>query len=495
MNRKIFLVIAGMFFTGSISAQYAEDALRFSRTFPGGTARIMGMAGAQNALGADISSLVGNPAGLGFYRSSDFSISPTLRFNTTESKAFGNLSSEKRDQLNIGSLGFTVTQLNQDYSGADVQNGWVSYTFGFGMNRTNSFFENRYFSGTNSNSAIGNYFAEIANGRDASAFPDTNVTSLEDMAWYGYVIDFDTVSNSFIRVGNGSVRQTQADQIEGSQNEWTFAFGANYSNTLYLGASIGLGTVRYERVSKFTESDINDPLYNLQNVTLNDRLTVDGSSFNIKIGAIVRPTDFVRVGLSMQTPDYYNLDESYVTDLSSVANPTGNAVENFRYNSLEYLFQYKLRTPFRYNAGLAFIFNKLGLISADVELVDYSNNRLSAGGDFADFGPEQNGVIQNLYKSAYNVRIGAEGKLGPFSIRGGYARYGDPTTSTKIDLSRNILSGGIGYRQSDYYFDLAFVNQQHKNIYSPYFLNNGSEPQIENTVNTNSVILTVGTRF
>ena len=99
MNRKIFLVIAGMFFTGSISAQYAEDALRFSRTFPGGTARIMGMAGAQNALGADISSLVGNPAGLGFYRSSDFSISPTLRFNTTESKTFGNLSSEKRDQL------------------------------------------------------------------------------------------------------------------------------------------------------------------------------------------------------------------------------------------------------------------------------------------------------------------------------------------------------------------------------------------------------------
>lgn len=495
MNRKIFILIAGILFTGNVLAQYAEDALRFSRTFQGGTARMLSMGGAQQALGADISSLVGNPAGLGFYRSSDFSISPTMRFNTTESKSFGNLSSENRDQLNIGNLGFVITQMNQNYTGADVQNGWVSYTFGFGMNRVNNFYENRYFSGTNTNNSIGNYFADVANNRGLSYIPDTNVTSLEDMAWYSYIIDFDSASNRYVRVGNGSVNQKQSDQIEGYQNEWTFAFGANYSNTLYLGASIGLGSLRYERLSKFTETDINDPLYNLSEVTLNDRLTVDGSSFNLKIGAIVRPSDFVRLGLSMQTPDYYNLDESYVTDLSSIADPGANGPEAYQYNSLEYLFQYKLRTPFRYQGGIAFIFNKLGLISADVEMINYGNNRLSAGGDNADFGPEQNAIVEDIYKNTFNLRVGAEGKLGPFSLRAGYANYGDPYKSVKVDQSRRMLSGGIGYRMEDYYFDLAFINQQYKNLYSPYFLNNGSEPVIENTINTNSIVFTVGTRF
>ncbi len=135
------------------------------------------------------------------------------------------------------------------------------------------------------------------------------------------------------------------------------------------------------------------------------------------------------------------------------------------------------------------------MISADIEMVDYSNNRLSAGGDYADFGPQQNAVISDIYKSAFNVRLGAEGKFGPFSVRAGYANYGDPYKSSKVDQSRNIISGGLGYKMEDYYFDLAVVNQSYSNLYSPYFLNNQSEPVIENKISTNSIIFTVGTRF
>lgn len=490
MRKKLLILGSAILLSSSLYAQYAEDALRFSRSFQGGTARMMGMAGAQQALGADISSLVGNPAGLGFYRKNDFSISPTLRMNNVESKAFGTLSSEQRDQFNIGSLGFTLTQLNQDYSGSEVQNGWVAYTFGFGFNRINNFYENRYFSGSNSANSITDYFAELANSRNINSFPDTNITSIEDMAWYGYMMDYDTVNNVYTGLGNGPFKQSQADKIEGYQNEWTFAFGANYSNVLYLGASIGIGSIKYDRTSKFTESNINDPVYNLTDVTFNDRLSVTGSSMNVKVGAIVRPTDFVRMGFSIQTPDYYNFDESYITDVSSNANGL-----NYNYNALEYLFQYKLRTPFRYQGGLAFFFQKYGLISADIEMVDYSNNRLSAGGDYADFGPQQNAVISDIYKRAFNVRFGAEGKIGPLSVRAGYANYGDPYKSSKIDQSRNIISGGLGYKIEDYYFDLAVVNQSYSNLYSPYFLNNQSEPVIENKINTNSIIFTVGTRF
>ena len=483
----IFIITSGI----TVKAQYVEDALRFSRGFFGGTARMQGMAGAQQALGADISSLSGNPAGLGFYRRNDFSISPTLRFSETKSDFNSKISSDNRDQLNIGSLGFTLTQLNQSYSGDEVQNGWVSYTFGFGMNRTDNYYENRYFKGLNSKSSISNYFAELANNRDLS-YPDSNITSLEDMAWYGFMIDYDTATNKYVSLSNGNVTQSQTDKLEGYKNDWNFSFGANYSNTLYLGASLGLGSIKYDRVSRFHESGINDPLYGLSDITLNEKLSVSGSSVNLKVGAIVRPVDFVRFGLSVQTPDYYSFDEGFVTDVSSNSTAGGNST----YNSLEYLFQYKLRTPFRYQGGLALFFKKYGLISADVELIEYSSNKLSASAEFSDFGPTNNAEIQNIYQNTYNVRLGAEIKAGPFSFRGGYAQYGDPYTSAVVDGSRTFITGGLGYRFEEYYLDLAFVNQSYNSQYLPYTLSNSElNPIVKNNHNINSVVLTFGTKF
>jgi hypothetical protein len=489
---KKILIISSILFNSIVAqAQYAQDALTFSQSFLSGTARMQGMASAQNALGADISSLAGNPAGLGFYRRNDFSLSPNLRFSNTESAAFGKTFTDGRDRINLGSLGFTVTQLNQDYSGGEVQNGWVSYTFGFGMNRVNNFYENRYFSGVNDKSSIAQYYAELANGRDALSFPDTNITSLEDMAWFGYVIDYDTTSNSFVPVTAGNNTQKQSDRIEGYKNEWTFAVGANYSNTLYLGASLSIGSLRYNRTSKFTESGINDPAYNLSEINVNEKLNVSGSSVNLKVGAIVRPVDFIRIGLSLQTPDYYSFDEGFITDLSTVAFNGSNT-----YTPLEYLFQYKLKTPFRYQGGVAFFFNKIGLISADVEMLDYANNRLSAGGEFSDFGATENAVIENIYQSAINTRFGAEVKAGPISIRAGYANYGDPFKSSAVDGSRTFITGGLGYRYEQYYVDLAFVNQQYTSQYTPYSLANSElNPIIKNNHQVNSVVLTFGTKF
>lgn len=489
--KRLFILLTIISLGFQSKAQYSEDALRFSRNYFGGSARMMGLAGAQNALGADLSSISGNPAGLGFYRRNDFSISPTLRFAETQSTFYNKTSVDNRDQLNIGNLGFVLTQINQDYSGADVKNGWVSYTFGFGMNRTNNFYENRYFKGLNSESSISNYFAEIANTR-GNDYPDTNYTSIEDMAWYGYMIDFDTATNKFVSLSNGNVTQSQADKIEGYQNEWNFSFGANYSNTLYLGASLGIGSVKYNRTSKFTETGINDPTYGLSDVTLNEKLSVTGSSVNLKVGAILRPADFVRMGVTLQTPDYYSFDEGFITDASSNSTAGGNST----FTPLEYLFQYKLRTPFKYQGGLAFFFQKFGLISADIEMLDYSKNKLSATAEFSDFGPTQNAVIQNVYQTTYNVRLGAEFKYDNFSFRGGYATYGDPYKSAVVDGTRTFITGGLGYRFEEYYVDVAFVNQTYNSQYIPYSLNNSDlNPIVENKHNINSVVLTFGTKF
>jgi hypothetical protein len=489
--RKLIFILSFISIGFAANAQYAEDALRYSRNYFGGTARMQGMAGAQQALGADLSSLVGNPAGLGFYRRNDFSISPVFRTTSTDSKYFGKTSNDNNNQMNIGNLGFSLTQINQDYSGNEVQKGWVSYTFAMGMNRIDNFYENKYFKGLNTNSSISNYYAEVSNDRDARYFPDSNITSTEDMAWYGYMIDFDTTSNKFVSLSNGNVTQAQADRLEGYHNEWNFSFGANYSNILYLGASLGLGSIKYNRTSKFTETGIVDPIYGLSSIALNEKLNVTGSSLNLKVGAIVRPADFVRIGLSIQTPDYYTIDEGFITDLSSVS-----SVGSSTYTPLEYLFNYKLRTPFRYQGGIALFFKKFGLLSADVERIDYSNNKLSASAEFSDFGPAQNAVIENIYQNTYNVRLGAELKAGPFSFRGGYANYGDPYKSSVVDGNRTFITAGLGYRFEEYYLDFAFINQQYNSQYSPYTLSNSDlSPIVENNHNINSVVVTFGTKF
>jgi hypothetical protein len=60
------------------SAQNQVDALRYSQIYPGGTARSTAMGGAFGALGGDFYSASLNPAGLGVYRSSEFTFTPEL---------------------------------------------------------------------------------------------------------------------------------------------------------------------------------------------------------------------------------------------------------------------------------------------------------------------------------------------------------------------------------------------------------------------------------
>ncbi len=52
------------------SAQNEEDILRYSVYQIGGNARAVALGGATGAMGADMSALSNNPAGLGLYRKS-----------------------------------------------------------------------------------------------------------------------------------------------------------------------------------------------------------------------------------------------------------------------------------------------------------------------------------------------------------------------------------------------------------------------------------------
>src|SRR5688572_10512759 len=85
---------------------FVENALLFSRTKPGGSARVQAMGGAQVALGGDFSSALSNPAGLGMYNRSEFTFSPALYTYSSDSEHLGTKSSDSKTVFNIPGLSF-----------------------------------------------------------------------------------------------------------------------------------------------------------------------------------------------------------------------------------------------------------------------------------------------------------------------------------------------------------------------------------------------------
>ncbi len=82
--KKVIILSALLGFVLVSQAQTFEDAVQFSRTLNWGTARSAGMAGAFGALGGDLSTLSSNPAGIGVFRKSEVSITPSLNFANTK---------------------------------------------------------------------------------------------------------------------------------------------------------------------------------------------------------------------------------------------------------------------------------------------------------------------------------------------------------------------------------------------------------------------------
>jgi hypothetical protein len=84
MKKNLWLWLGGIFMLISSEMQaqtYTETALLFSRIRAGGSARIQSMGGAQVSLGGDYSSASSNPAGLGFFNRSEFTVTPAINFS------------------------------------------------------------------------------------------------------------------------------------------------------------------------------------------------------------------------------------------------------------------------------------------------------------------------------------------------------------------------------------------------------------------------------
>ncbi len=191
-------------------------------------------------------------------------------------------------------------------------------------------------------------------------------------------------------------------------------------------------------------------------------LHTSGTGFNMKFGVILRATDWVRIGGAIHSPTWFNNMRDYWYSTLSAEYDNN---DYFLKNSPEGNYDYEIETPWRAMGNIAFIIGKVALISADYEYIDYSKAELK-GYDYGFYN--ENAAIKNKYEKSQNIRVGGEYKLGQLALRAGYSFYGSPFVSGVNDGKKNYYTGGLGYRDKNFFVDLAYVYSSSKEDYYLY---------------------------
>jgi hypothetical protein len=445
---------------------------------------VQGIGGSQVALGADAGNLAGNPAGLGLYRRSEFTFTPGITFNNTESRITGSTSVDQRSNLNLSGFGVVFARRKSDGTEGD----WRSGSFGIGFTRQNNF-QNKFNYNRQTSETEATILESIAESANANGIGKTNFENIEGLAYETYLINQDNKNEFYAIERKGRIRQSEDVLSTGAQNQWDFSYGANYRDKLYLGGGIGLSTLRYrqERVFKESETDASTAFTDLN---LRDEFTTTGNGINARVGVIYRPNDILRFGASIQSPTFYSMNDQYLTSLQT---NVGGKFYDEATDPGDY--SYNLTTPMRANGGLAVVLGKYGFISGDLEYVNYGKARLNDQTD-SDVFRTTNNNISNIYKNVVNVKIGAEGRFDIFRVRAGFAHNGDPYANSTYDRKQTFITAGAGIKQANYFVDVALVNGKYNSFYSPYTFKSETEPPVVNTENRNNqVVFTVGLSF
>ncbi|MFC2111224.1 OmpP1/FadL family transporter [Bacteroidota bacterium] len=482
MKKISIILVLIIAFSFASEAQTEVDALRYSQLTSGGTARFLSTGGAFGAVGADFSVLSMNPAGIGFYKKSELTFTPSLFTSKSESMFNGNPGEDSKYNFNFSNVGIVLA--------FDADNGqsseWKNVQFGFGMNRTNNFNNRTIISGDNDETSLMDDYILKANGTPSNELDPFDT----QLAWDTYLLDPSSIgtNNYFSRVPMGGIKQTKEITSWGSMNEMVFSFGGNYNDKLYLGATMGIPYIRYTEESVYTEELDPDTIQGFKSFTVYDNLETKGSGFNFKFGMIYRINDWVRVGAAVHTPTFYSMHDNYSRQISSDLDSATYEAE-----SPSGIYDYQLTSPMRAIGSIAFIIGKRGLISADYEFIDYSTARLrSEQNQSLNAFSEVNSKINTIYTTTNNIRIGAEWNLAPIKIRGGYALYGSPFKSGINDGKSTSYTAGFGFREKGYFLDFAYVYSIHSEDYYLY-PSVGSETKLDRI--TNSFLMTLGFKF
>lgn len=499
-----------------VFAQIPEDVLKYSWQPVNGTARINAVGGAMGSLGGDISATFVNPAGLAFYKTSDIVLSPGYSFLNNKSTFRGTKASDKDKFFNLGASGIV--------SGWQGSGKWTSKAISLAVTRTANFSNRVYYTGQNDfSSGAEQYAAEAAgSGIALDDIPGSNALSFGTrMAAWNYLIDTaqlpghngpDVISmamwNSLKNGGDFLVNQSQFIETSGGITEIALGYAANMQDKLYIGGSIGVPIVKYQKDTRYREEDAtNNPNNNFNFYELNETNTTKGVGVNLKLGVIAKPAEFIRLGLAVHSPTWYSMEDSYYGQMSvnldqyRTTPGTTSVNSNILNGGASPIYKYELVSPWKFMLSGSYVLREIedvrkqkGFITADIEYVTYKSNKFRNAEDYDDNGyyDAVNNTMKEYYKNAFNFRVGGELKFTTIMTRLGFSYYGNPYADKELKANKMFVSGGLGYRNAGIFIDLTYTHAIQKDVNFPYRLPDKANTFANTNGNGSNIMLTLG---
>ena len=524
MKNKVIVTACALLAMTTASAQNAYDAEKLLGNDLNGTARFVGMGGAMGALGGDISVMSSNPAGIGIFRSNDVSISFGFNNTSTKSNFSGVSMNENKTRASFDQIGFV-------YSNKIGNNTSLRFVnFGFNYHKSKNF--NRLFSMGGALDNLSQSF-QLAQEMERYGLTESEFNDILDVKnpytkyWNQLpvlgvmgvrtgVVDWfnDPEKNIHAPWGWNGFNNNFFSKETGGISQYDFNVSFNIEDRVYLGATLGVYDVNYDRYTSYTENLNDDKGADNGGYTLDNYYRLEGTGMDLKLGVIVRPIESspFRLGFAVHTPTWYDLRESYNATLSSdilaYGKPYIQTLSDFlvtpEYDYLTY--DYNLTTPWKFNVSAGTTFAGAVAVGAEYEYQDYSSSKLKDV-DGYELGDQPS--VENYLKGVHTFRIGMETRIIPeFSIRAGYnyssaafskdAYSALSLYSTRTDFnnteSKNTFTFGLGYRGSVIYADLAYKYDMYKsNFYA--FDDNIDLPATKVDNERHQLLLTVGARF
>lgn len=483
MRIRIFIAVA--FIAVNAVAQSSYTASMLLNSDLTGTARYVGMGGSMNALGADISVMGTNPAGIGLYRSGDVSVSLSLGSLETEADYLGSGYNEKKTRFSLDNAGAVLSN-PVNFNSVKFVN------VGFSYKRRNNL--KREFSMAGALDGFSQMY-QMQRLYDAAPFDIANMsyndyTSL-NYSWLALLAADGGLLDPWSDPQGELVFPSPTSMVyhaeeKGGVDQIDYNVSCNIDDRFYLGVTLGIYNVDYERNSYYGEDDVVGPIYTIYN-----RYATEGSGFDLKLGAIIRPFEGspFRFGVAVHTPTWYSLTDIMSSEIYGVdfeGSPYGGYMSTLDYEYAygdNFYVDYRLTTPWRFNFSTAYTFGNSLALNAEYEYSDYSSASMKYSGGHSMTA--MNEEIKSNMKEVHTFKVGAELKIADnVSLRGGYnylsapfnkdaAKVMIPITDTNTEylnsLEQQNYTLGVGFRSGKFYIDAAFVLSEREAEFYPFY--------------------------
>ena len=527
MNSKTFqylLVAAMAAVTVPVAAQETYQDTKLIGNDLNGTARYVGMGGAMEALGADISTISSNPAGLALFRKGQVTLSAGVvsQAEADTKPSFGGISAY---------INGDKTNLSFDQVGVvwPLRSGRNSYlNFGFNYHKSRNFDQ------------ILNAAGNLSNASQNKLSAIKYAAGVGDLAWNAVDANYEQIlsgtgddGSRFMDYYNGSAYLFGQYQ-KGYIGAYDFSISGSIGDRVYLGVTMGVHDVNYRSNSYYTENLRDAASSTWEGISESwENVKIDGTGVDVKVGAIFRPVEEspFRIGVYVNSPVFYDLTLRSTSDLSMADNNGGSSS-----CGQSATYDFKVYTPWKFGLSLGHTVGGNVALGATYEYSDYGSmdNRIIDGGyfdawygDYYDTSSSDrvmNDHTKRTLKGVHTLKLGMEVKpIKPLALRVGYNylssafeedgfRDGSLESpgvayATSADYtnwkSTNRFTLGLGYQVGKLSVDFAYQYSQTNGDFYPFMSYDGDRnPEYNNVVSAAAVthkryqaLVTLGYRF